>query len=563
MKKQIDCLLIGHNDMNFGEYEESIRKMGIHSGAYRDLNLHFLQFKNKPYHLSGIFNLFYSHDEASLSSVKPLSMFDSFSATIAYLASYLNRYGLIFDYVSSFQDEKEVLAEKLKQHNIQTIAITTTYYVSALPILEIIDFIRKYNSTAKIIVGGPFIATKIRSLEDPMLIEYLFKNTLGADFFVNSSQGETALVKIIQALNNDLSLDQINNIYYKSGDAYISTPTVRENNILTENMVNWDLFPHDIDEYVNIRTSISCPFSCAFCGFPEHAGKFQTAGAQDLEKELNQLARIESLKGIKFIDDTFNVPVKRYKEMLRMMIKNKYKFQWNSNFRCQFVDREMVELMKESGCEMVFLGLESGNNQILKNMNKSAHVEDYLEGIRLLKEYGIITFASFIIGFPGETEQTVKETIRFIKESGIDFFRAAVWFCEHITPIWRERERYKLFGESFEWHHATMDSKQASDFVDEIFLSIDDPLWVPLYNFDIDSIWHLIHRGIPLNKVRKLMESFNRGIREKLIDPSRREVSVSVLQQLKKCCKTSNHRSVPLVEEGNKMDRFNADFDLD
>jgi radical SAM PhpK family P-methyltransferase len=563
MKKQIDCLLIGHNDMNFGEYEESIRKMGIHSGAYRDLNLHFLQFKNKPYHLSGIFNLFYSHDEASLSSVKPLSMFDSFSATIAYLASYLNRYGLIFDYVSSFQDEKEVLAEKLKQHNIQTIAITTTYYVSALPILEIIDFIRKYNSTAKIIVGGPFIATKIRSLEDPMLIEYLFKNTLGADFFVNSSQGESALVKIIQALNNGLSLDQINNIYYKSGDAYISTPTVRENNILTENMVNWDLFPHDIDEYVNIRTSISCPFSCAFCGFPEHAGKFQTAGAQDLEKELNQLARIESLKGIKFIDDTFNVPVKRYKEMLRMMIKNKYKFKWNSNFRCQFVDREMVELMKESGCEMVFLGLESGNNQILKNMNKSAHVEDYLEGIRLLKEYGIITFASFIIGFPGETEQTVKETIRFIKESGIDFFRAAVWFCEHITPIWRERERYKLFGESFEWHHATMDSKQASDFVDEIFLSIDDPLWVPLYNFDIDSIWHLIHRGIPLNKVRKLMETFNQGIREKLIDPSRREVSVSVLQQLKKCCKIRNHQSVPLVEEGNKMDRFNADFDLD
>jgi radical SAM PhpK family P-methyltransferase len=563
MKKQIDCLLIGHNDMNFGEYEESIRKMGIHSGAYRDLNLHFLQFKNKPYHLSGIFNLFYSHDEASLSSVKPVSMFDSFSATIAYLASYLNRYGLIFDYVSSFQDEKEVLAEKLKQHNIRTIAITTTYYVSAIPILEIIDFIRKYNSTAKIIIGGPFIATKIRSLEDPMLIEYLFKNTLGADFFVNSSQGESALVKIIQALNNDLSLDQINNIYYKSGDTYIRTPTVRENNILTENMVNWDLFLHDIDEYVNIRTSISCPFSCAFCGFPEHAGKFQTAGAQDLEKELNQLARIESLKGIKFIDDTFNVPVKRYKEILRMMIKNKYKFKWNSNFRCQFVDREMVELMKESGCEMVFLGLESGNNQILKNMNKSALVEDYLEGIRLLKEYGIITFASFIIGFPGETEQTVKETIRFIKESGIDFFRAAVWFCEHITPIWRERERYKLSGESFEWRHATMDSKQASGFVDEIFLSIDDPLWIPLYNFDIDTLWHLIHRGVPLDKVRKLIGNFNRGIREKLIDPSRREVSISVLQQLKMCCKTSNQRSGALVEEGNKTDRFNADFDLD
>ncbi len=563
MKKEIDCLLIGHNNMDFGEYEQSIRKMGINSGAYRDLNLNFIHFKSKPYHLSDIFNRFSYGDTLSESAVKPLSMFDSFSATIAYLGSYLNRWGLTYDYVSSFQDEKEVLAEKLKQQNIQTIAITTTYYVSALPILEIIDFIRKYNSTAQMIVGGPFIATKIRSLEDPMLIAYLFKNTLGADFYVNSSQGEAALVEIIQALNNNRSFDQINNIHYKSGDTYISTPTVRENNKLSENLVNWDLFAHDIDEYVDIRTSISCPFSCAFCGFPEHAGKFQTIDAQDLEKELNQLARIKSLKGIKFIDDTFNVPVKRYKEMLRMMIKNKYQFKWNSNFRCQYVDREMVELMKESGCEMVFLGLESGSNQILKNMNKSALVEEYLEGIRLLKEYGIITFASFIIGFPGETDQTVKETIRFIKESGIDFFRAAVWFCEHITPVWRERERYKLSGESFEWHHTTMDSKQASDFVDEIFLSIDDPLWVPLYNFDIDTLWHLIHRGVPLDKVRKLIDTFNRGIREKLIDPSRREVSVSVLQQLKKCCKISNHRSVPLVEEGNQMDRFNVDFDLD
>jgi len=314
MKKEIDCLLVGHNNMDFREYEESIRKMGINSGAYRDLNLNFIHFKNKPYHLSEIFNRFSYGDTLSESPVKPLSMFDSFSATIAYLGSYLNRWGLTFDYVSVF------------------------------PILEIIDFIRKYNSTAQMIVGGPFIATKIRSLEDPMLIAYLFKNTLGADFYVNSSQGEAALVEIIQALNNNRSFDQINNIYYKCGDTYISTPIVRENNKLSENLVNWDLFAHDIDEYVDIRTSISCPFSCAFCGFPEHAGKFQTIDAQDLEKELNQLARIKSLKGIKFIDDTFNVPVKRYKEMLRMMKKNKYQFIWNSNFRCQYVDREIFDL---------------------------------------------------------------------------------------------------------------------------------------------------------------------------------------------------------------------------
>jgi radical SAM superfamily enzyme YgiQ (UPF0313 family) len=72
-----------------------------------------------------------------------------------------------------------------------------------------------------------------------------------------------------------------------------------------------------------------------------------------------------------------------------MMIKNKYEFKWNSFFRCQFADREVVELMKESGCEGVFMGIESGSDKILENMNKASRIEKYYEGIALLKEYDI------------------------------------------------------------------------------------------------------------------------------------------------------------------------------
>jgi len=529
--KQIDCLLIGHNEMDFEKYKKSILKMGKKSGAYRDLNLSFITWKNKAFPASDIYNFMGNN----IKSINPLSMMDSFSATIAYLGSFLKKNDLTFDYVHSFQNEKNDLAEKLSKDDILTVAITTTYYVSFVPLLEIIEFVRTYNKKVKIIVGGPFISNQIRS-QDPASLEFLLE-AIGADFYVNSSQGESALVNIIRALKTGSPLEKINNIYFKNNKgAYFNTPVIIESNKLSENMVNWDLFAQRIDEFVNIRTAISCPFSCAFCGSPEHEGEYQTADINEIEKELNQLAKIESLRSIHFIEDTINVPVERFKKILRMMIKNKYKFSWHSYFRCQYADREMVELMKESGCEGVYLGLESGNNQILKNMNKATTLEKYLKGTALLKEYGILMHGNFIIGFPGETNETVQDTINFIKESGIDFFRVQLWYCMPITPIWKQRERYNIKGKSFEWSHKTMNSNTACDIIDHIFLSINEPIWVPQYNFDVNNLFHLIQRGMSLNQVKNFLRAFNKGIREKLINPSIIEISPQVASQLKNTC---------------------------
>jgi radical SAM PhpK family P-methyltransferase len=532
MKKTIDCLLIGHNEMEFSEYEQTLRKMGVHSGAYRDLNFNYINYNNNPYSISEIFNLFYCSDCYQEGLIEPLHIGESFSASIAYLATYLNRRGFTFDYVNSFQDKKFELSRQLTQNHILTIALVTTLYVSPIPILEIIDFIKTYNQTAKIIIGGPFVSTQIRT-RDPAYLEYLFASTLKADVYVNSSQGEDTLVKIIHAVKNKLPFEQINNIYYKTANGYLSTPIVKENNRLSENMVNWELFSGEVDKYANVRTSISCPFSCSFCGFPQHAGKYQTADVDAVEAELTLLAKMGTVKCVHFVDDTFNVPLNRFKEILRMMIKNKFEFKWHSYFRCQFADQETVELMKKSGCEGVFLGIESGNQQILKNMNKATRPEDYYRGIELLKKYGIVSFGNFIIGFPGETHETVQDTVTFIEKSQLDFYRTQLWYCEPITPIWKEKEKYNIHGESFEWRHNTMDSATACDLIGEIFLTPREAVWIPQYNFDFDTLWHLVHRGLSLDRVKQFIRSFNHGVREKIINPSRKEVSFEIIKHLK------------------------------
>ncbi len=549
MKPKKGCLLIGHNEMCFESYKKEVEKMGMDAGSFKDLNLNYVNYNQSPCSFNDLFNTFYNDDQ------KPLGLGETFSLTIATLGSYLDKNGLSFDYINSFNRSKEELKDKLTNNEYTTVAITTTLYVVAFSITEIVELIRTYNKHANIIIGGPFIFTNVR-IHDSVVCDFLFSQ-LDADVVVNSSQGEDVLVEVINAFNENKDLDGINNIYYKTPNGYKKNKQETKYLPIKDSMVNWDLFKDTIGEYINVRTSISCPFSCAFCGFPERSGKYQTADIDKIEKELDQVNSYKTVKSLSFIDDTLNVPVKRYKELLRTIKNNKYSFKWNSFFRCQFADDEMLKLMKDSGCEGVFLGIESGSDTILNNMNKKVKVEEYLRGIELLRKNDILTYANFIIGFPGETMETVNETLKFIKESGIEFFRVQLWYYEHITPIWREREKYSIKGEAFEWSHSTMTCSQASEIIDDIFLNIDDPVWVPQYNFEFDSLFHLFHRGYSIEQVKNMLRHFKNGIKEKLIKGQMASISQYDVKEFANIVyKQSSH--VGSIKENT----INADFDF-
>ena len=531
MRKTIDCVLIGQNQPPFQDFEQYVRTQGTDSCAYRDVAINTFRHQGVFRTATDLYNM-YCCDH---NTTKPIKDVEFFNAAIAYLGSYLHRRGFSFDFVNSFRDEKEYLQNLLEHEDVVTVAILTSHYITTDPIAEVVRFVRKYNQKARIVVGGHFIATVIRSFE-PSIFNYLF-NFLGADFYVNSPQGETALVNLISSLKNNLPLDKVNNLYYKTDQGFVPTTAVPENNRLSENMVIWDLFSERVGEFVNVRTAISCPFSCSFCAFPLHAGPYQTADLEALDGELTQLAKIKSVKAVFFIDDTFNIPLKRFKEILNLLIKNRSSFKWASFIRCHQVDNETVKLMRESGCELSLLGLESGSEPILRNMKKAATVDKYYEGIGLLKASGIITCGNLMIGFPGETAETVAETVEFIKTSGLDFYRTQSWYYDHSTPIAAEKEKYGLEGQNFEWRHKTMDSHRVCDYVEEIILTLEEPIRWPMYHFEWPNIFQLNHKGFTFEQVKRFLKSFNNGVKEKLREPGRTEVSPGIIEQIKESCK--------------------------
>jgi len=553
MKPKIDCLLIGHNEVPFDAYEKQVRAMGENSGAYRDLSKSILYHHNQPYSITDIINLV-STEEVENGCYEPFSMLETQSNTIGYLGSFLHRKGKTFKYVNSFQGEKNLLKSYLTEYDIKSIGIITTLYVSIFPILEIMEFIKMYNTSAKIIIGGPYVSTQVRT-QDTGVYNYVFE-LIGADFYVNSSQGEATLINILDFLDGKLDISQVKNIHYKDGGEYAVTAKEVENNKLFENTVKWDLFDDRQFEHVAVRTAISCPYKCAFCGFPQHAGEYQTTEIEPIIKELDLIAAMPSVKSVHFVDDTFNIPKERFKALLRKMIERKYKFKWHSYYRCQFSDDETLELMKLSGCEGVFLGIESGSDIILKNMDKAATSSQYRDGIKYLKKYGITTFGCFIIGFPGETRETVNETIDFIETTGLDYYRIQQWYLEPITPIWNLKALYGIKGQSFEWSHNTMDSATACDIVDEIFMNVKNSIYLPQYNFDFDNLLHLLHRGKSVEQLKDFLKAFNKGVIERTNNPGNKDVSPQIMSRLYQIWNSNNKNELPLEDHALSLFDF-------
>jgi p-methyltransferase len=139
-------------------------------------------------------------------------------------------------------------------------------------------------------------------------------------------------------------------------------------------------------------------------------------------------------------------------------------------------------------------------------MNKAATVEKYEKGIEKLRHHGVLTFASFITGFPGETEETVRETLDFIRMTRPDYYRTQLWYCEAGTPIVDQRDQYGVEGDGFVWSHNTMDSMEAMEWIERIFLSIEDSVWLPQWSFDFWIIPYLMGKGVALADFREFMK---------------------------------------------------------
>lgn len=535
MGKELDCIIIGYNELPFERYEKLLRGYGDDSEAYRDLRFSFVDLDGQKRTYVDLLNHAAGLPKEGTANGQPFRSGDIPSLAAAYLSNYLKKRGFTAEVINLFQDEKDRF-QQLLERKPRCVAITTTLYVVNFPVNDIIHFIRQHDQQVKIIVGGPLVANHARNYAGSDF-EAALKD-LGADIYVIEGQGELALSRIVEALKNGGGLSEVPNLSYREDGKFQRTAVQPESNSLDQNFVDWrSLSDQDLGPTLQTRTARSCAFSCAFCNYPTRAGKLSLASLETIERELDSMAARGNVNNVVFIDDTFNVPLPRFKDICRLMIRKQYGFNWFSYFRCSNSDLEAVELMAKSGCQGVFLGFESGSPTILRNMHKAAKIEQYRRGIEWLKTHGILTFGSFIIGFPGETAETVEETIRFIRETEIDCYRAQLWYNEAGTPIQKRKEEFDILGDGFVWEHASMDSMEAMDHIERLFLSVKESLWLPQWSFDFWIIPYLIGRGISLEQFKSFAAEAQKllGMEIAYVPPEKkRRLQQMHLQELKR-----------------------------
>ncbi|GAA4463356.1 hypothetical protein GCM10023170_069480 [Phytohabitans houttuyneae] len=499
MDSRLDCVVIGYNDPPLSFHEHRLMEMDEAAPERRVFMREHLMVEGVRRAPMDIVN-HYARQQPGIGPDPYYHVGEVPNLAAVYLASFLRRRGFTAEYVSLFRPERARLEELLERRRPRVVAVTTTFYLMPWPVQEICQFVRERSPDTHIVVGGPLVDNLTVDLTAEVLFDIFA--WVGADSYVKESQGEATLERLVGALREGKDVARVPNLYLPSADGFQFTGARPEANSLDECAIDWSLYDGGLlGPTVQTRTARSCAFKCSFCDFPIRAGALSVASVEAVERELRQL-HAHGVRNLVFVDDTFNVPIGRFKELCRMMIRNDFDFEWYSFFRCSAArDVEIYDLMRDSGCRAVFLGIESGDDVVLRNMVKSSHGDQYRFGIEQMHARGIATFASFICGFPGETEQSVRNTVRFINEVQPTFYRAELWFYNHRSPVHAQAQTYRLTGRGYEWAHATMNSHQAAQAADELFRDVTGSVWMPGYNYDFWAVPYLIGKGLTMAQV--------------------------------------------------------------
>ena len=341
-----------------------------------------------------------------------------------------------------------------------------TPYVDDVYLLS--NKIKEYNSEINIIVGGPHAIHRPQEILENEHID-----------FACTGEGEHLIVELTRALENgDTQFDSINGLAFR-----------RDGNIVETNKRDYikDLdslpFPayHLVDfadyvssrnwtsgdgNFASINTGRGCPHNCVFCEIPAISGrKYRHMSAPKVVQMFNTLSKKYAVNKIKITDGTFTVDKQYLVSIAQGLIENNNTVDWTINGSVKTLpEYETLVLLKKACLESIFFGIESGSATILKAIKKVTQ-DDVIDAITRTKNAGIAVHCSFIFGLPGETMQTIEETISFAKKLNPDTVSFTIAIPFPGTEMTRQYEE-----------QGAILHKEWSRYIDEPVISLDGGL---------------------------------------------------------------------------------------
>jgi len=311
----------------------------------------------------------------------------------------------------------EEMAERVLEHNPRYVCISTL--TPRYPtVVRMCEEIKKMNPGVITIVGGPHVTGLPRmSLFDPITYGII-------------GEGEEALLELLNTLEAGHEPSGLENLVFREGGGIRvnqTRPFIRNLDELP--FPAWDLMT--FDEYTDpiyfegphlaTFSGRGCPYDCSFCASRvTWKGKLRLRSEENVMQELRHMVHVLGIRNLMFWDDTFAADKKRAVTLCGRMIEEKLDVRYTVQIRADSVSEPLVAALRDSGCAFAAIGVESGNENMLVKIGKRETKAQFRRAVKLMKEAGLPVIASYIIGLPGDTHETIRETIDFAFELDAD-----------------------------------------------------------------------------------------------------------------------------------------------
>ncbi len=406
-----------------------------------------------------------------------------------YLSTILRQQGYQTVLITTYDDEA---LQQLAETDPFSICLSTTMILDNASLKTIVSRIRHYLPDTLLIAGGVYVwksyyiykAQQIVSRDQRDTSHTLFYSDsadMGIDVFVIAPHGKETLLWVLQEAERGSRADftHIPNLAFpdKTGTC-VFTRFQEEDVDYNTDYTRWDLLDK-LPNRIPFRTSIGCPFRCRFCDFCRLYPKLFLRTTESLVAELQLLKRqLANQPATLYItDDNAFSNAQRVHDLCHTIMTAGIRG-WQGFLRASSITPSNVSLVRQSGLFMALVGVESGDSEQLKRMNKAQSVEEIKQGIELLDQHGIVASMTFLVGFPGETAKSIENTIYFLKQLSLGKSGSTYHvYPLAITPLSELdgaalRARWHISGIGNTWSHATMTSEEAVTACYHIFKQV-------------------------------------------------------------------------------------------
>lgn len=286
------------------------------------------------------------------------------------------------------------------------------------------------STGAFVVVGGAAV-----SIVPSEMLAYL-----GADAAV-AGEGETLFRNVVAAVEKGEPLGSVDGVLTPDRAAAGTLPACFGEDVAALHDPDWPLF--SLPEYlsrdvaISVQTKRGCPFRCIYCSTPVlQARAVRTRDPETVADGLEILERHYGVRTVQFVDNNFNYPPEHAAAVCQAVIDRGLRLRWLCNLHPGYASQELVALMKRAGCIYAIVGSESGSEHMLANLARGYGPDAVERTCRWLKEAGIDHWASLLLGGPGETPQTVEESLALME--ALDPTSVGVWVGIRIyarTPL--------------------------------------------------------------------------------------------------------------------------------